>query len=91
MQTNYMSKTTKWSSNTDGSQAYGYTNTVKIENGKGYKLKETLNAKGNVLNRTRRNLNRKEIQTILKGQFLPGLWQNCSRRNTKQRQQKQLD
>ena len=50
---------------------------VSIKNGKGYKLREVLNANGKTNNRTRKNLNAKEIRHIMKGKFLPGLWKGC--------------
>jgi len=50
---------------------------VSINNGKGYKLREILNNHGNVKNRTRKVLSRKEIRHIMSGNFLPGLWDNC--------------
>jgi len=76
----YYSTTTRFvSSPSPGSNVYGSTNTVSIKNGKGYKLKETLDKSGKVMQRTRKNLSKKEIATVVKGKFLPGFWRNCNR------------
>lgn len=63
---------------------------VSIKNGKGYKVREVLNTKGKVQNRTRKVLNSKEIRHIMTGKFVPGLWAGCvqasrkkSRRNSR--------
>jgi len=50
---------------------------VSIKNGKGYKLRSILNAKGKATKVTRKVLNSKEIRHIMNGQFLPGLWKGC--------------
>ena len=72
---NYISTTTKFEST--GNKIQGTTNTVEIKDGKGYKLKEILNAKGKTVKRIRKQLNSKEIDTIAKGLFMPGFWSNC--------------
>lgn len=54
---------------------------VSIKNGKGYKLREVLNANGKPKNRTRKALNKSEIRHIMKGKFLPGLWKGCGGSN----------
>lgn len=51
---------------------------VSIKNGKGYKRNETVTADGKVLNSKRTNLNAAEIQSIVRGAFVPKLWANCS-------------
>ena len=79
MEQQYFSTTTKWSSTSEG-HAHGVRNTVSIANGKGYKLQETLGKQGKAVKRTRKNLQSEEINTILKGKFVPGFWNNCRRR-----------
>ena len=76
----YYSTTTRFvSTPSPGSKIHGSTNTVSIKNGKGYKLKENLDKSGKVIQRTRKNLSKKEIATVVKGKFLPGFWRNCNR------------
>lgn len=70
----YYNSTTKF----EGNGLKGTKNTVEIKDGKGYKLKEILNKKGATVKRIRKNLNSKEINTIMKGTFIPGFWDNCS-------------
>jgi hypothetical protein len=55
----------------------GQRNTVKITRGKAIKKVETLGAKGRVLRSKTRKLKAAEKQAILKGTFVPGLWNNC--------------
>lgn len=50
---------------------------VSINKGKGYKLREILNSNGKTVKRMRKNLSKKEINHIMTGNFLPGLWDNC--------------
>ena len=70
----YFSVTRKVTSKPNSKNSYGCTNTVFIKNGKGYKLKEILGKDGKVINRTKKNLNRKEMNAIVKGEFVPGFW-----------------
>ena len=70
----YFSVTRKVSSKPNNG-SYGSTNTVFIKNGKGYKLKEILGKDGKVLRQTKKNLNRKEMNAIVRGKFVPGIWQ----------------
>jgi hypothetical protein len=50
---------------------------VSINRGKGYKLREILNTKGKTVKRMRKTLSKKEMNHIMTGNFLPGLWDNC--------------
>jgi len=76
----YLSTTTKWNSDDKG---YGERNTVAITNGKGYKLKEKLGKQGKTMKRIRKKLDSNEIHDILRGQFVPGFWNNCARNVTR--------
>ena len=76
----YESVTTNWSSIPKG-KAYGTRNTVTIRNGKGYKVKQALNAQAQVLETQKRMLKPSEIKAITNGTFVPGLWQNCALKN----------
>jgi DNA polymerase II large subunit len=76
MEHQYVSTTTRWSSNSLG-KAQGVRNTVTIANGKGYKLQEILGKQGKTVKRTRKHLQTEEINSILKGKFVPGFWSNC--------------
>jgi len=60
-------------------------NVVRINNGKGFKLHETLNANGKTLRKTRKNLNAKEIHHIMNRRFLPGLWHGVEKRGLQSR------
>ena len=50
---------------------------VSIKNGKGFKLRERIGKNGKVLRKSRKVLTKKETSHIMRGQFLPGLWDNC--------------
>jgi len=68
-----------------GKGAYGTHNVVEIRNGKGFKLQETIDAKGQVLTRKKHALQKKEINHIVNGRFVPGLWTRKNRKNGKGR------
>ena len=70
----YTSETLNWSSDPKTGKPHGSRNIVKIVNGKGQKSKEILNEKGHVTKHHTQTLKRKEIKTIMNGQFVPGLW-----------------
>lgn len=76
----YESVTTNWSSTPKG-KAHGTRNTVTIRNGKGYKIKQALNAQAQVLETQKRSLTPAEIKAITGGTFVPGLWRNCALKN----------
>ena len=76
----YESVTTNWSSTPKG-KAHGTRNTVTIRNGKGYKIKQALNAQAKVLETQKRALKPAEIKAITGGTFVPGLWRNCTLKN----------
>ncbi|NBY39870.1 MAG: hypothetical protein EBQ66_02955 [Flavobacteriia bacterium] len=75
----YESVTTNWSSSSSpkNDKIYGTRNIVTIKNGKGKKVKESLNKEGNVIERNAKTLKKKEIEQIKSGTFVPGLWKNC--------------
>ena len=77
----FYSSTTKWSSSPNDSAIHGQTNIVEIDNGKGYKVKETLNESGDILTSVKKRLQKDEIHSIMNGQFVPGLWRDCSKKN----------
>lgn len=77
----YESVTTNWTSSPKTGKVHGTRNIVSIKNGKGTKTKEALNAKGKVMERKRKTLKNKEINSIVKGQFVPGLWRTCTLKN----------
>lgn len=76
----YESVTTNWSSTPKG-KVHGTRNTVTIRNGKGYKIKQALNAQARVLETQKRALKPAEIKAITDGTFVPGLWRNCALKN----------
>jgi len=88
----YKSETMNWSSkgkSTSGEKgAYGTHNVVEIRNGKGFKLQETIDAKGQVLTRKKHALQKKEIHHIMNGRFVPGLWTRKNRKTRKSRSRK---
>jgi hypothetical protein len=77
----YESVTTNWSSSPKSGKVHGTRNIVRIKNGKGEKTKEALNAAGKVMERRKQTLKKKDIQKIVKGQFVPGLWRGCTLKN----------
>lgn len=72
-----MSQTLNWSSTPKDGNVHGKYNLVEIKNGKGVKTARTLNAKGKTIKKRTRTLKRSEVKDILRGQFVPGLWNNC--------------
>ncbi len=56
----------------------GRRNTVLIRNGQGVKKVERLGPQGQVLETKTRKLTAPEKSQILQGQFVPGLWRNCT-------------
>jgi hypothetical protein len=76
----YKSVTTNWSSDPSESEAaavYGKRTEVVIKNGKGYKINAQLNKRGKTQKQVKKPLSNKEIASIVKGQFIPGFWENC--------------
>ncbi len=71
MHQSYMNVSQTWKN------GQGRRNTVIIRNGHGEKRVEKLGAQGDVLEMQAHPLSPTEIQTILKGRFVPGLWRNC--------------
>lgn len=68
----------QWSSSPKTGKVHGTRNSVTVKNGKGYKIKEALNAQGKVIQRKKQTLKKKEIQNIVRGNFMPGFWKNCA-------------
>jgi hypothetical protein len=77
----YESVTTNWSSSPKSGKVHGTRNIVRIKNGKGVKTKEALNAAGKVIEKRKQTLKKKDIQKIVNGKFVPGLWRNCTLKN----------
>ena len=77
----YESVTTNWSSSPKSGKVHGTRNIVRIKNGKGVKTKEALNAAGKVIEKRNQTLKKKDIQKIVNGKFVPGLWRNCTLKN----------
>jgi hypothetical protein len=73
----YESVTTSWSSTPKNGKVHGQRNTVRIENGKGVKRTEALNAAGSVIETNTKHLKQNEIASIANGTFVPGLWSDC--------------
>ena len=73
----YSSSQTSWSSDPKNGNVYGTRNVVEIKNGKGFKLKESLNKAGKVLESKKKTLKAKEIKQITSGTFVPKLWADC--------------
>jgi hypothetical protein len=73
----YSSSQTNWSSDPKDGKVHGTRNIVEIKNGKGFKLKESLNKAGKVLERKKKTLKAKEIKQISSGSFVPDLWSDC--------------
>ncbi len=84
----YSSSQTKWSSNPKDGKVHGTRNIVEIKNGKGFKLKESLNKAGKVLERKKETLKTKEIKQISSGSFVPDLWSDCKLGNCRQTRRK---
>ena len=84
----YSSSQMQWSSSPEDGKVHGTRNSVTIRNGKGFKVKESLNAKGKILQRKKQTLKKKEIQNILHGDFMPGFWKNCALGNCAVRRNK---
>jgi hypothetical protein len=76
-----------WSSSPKNGKVYGTRNIVEIKNGKGVKVKESLNKAGAVLERKKKTLKSKEIKQITSGTFVPNLWSNCQLASCKTRRQ----
>ena len=73
----YESSTINWSSDPKGGKTHGTRNIVKIKNGKGTKIKQSLNNRGKVIQTKKQKLKKSEIDKIINGQFIPKLWSNC--------------
>lgn len=56
----------------------GRRNIVMIRNGKGIKKVERLGPQGEVLETKVQQLTPPECKEILEGNFVPGLWRNCT-------------
>ncbi len=81
----YSSSQMSWSSSPKNGKVYGTRNIVEIKNGKGVKVKESLNKAGAVLERKKKTLKSKEIEQITSGTFVPNLWSNCQLASCKTR------
>ncbi len=79
----YKNETYKWSSSPKDGKVHGTHNIVTIKDGKGTKVKETLNAKGKTMRRKTVKLSTNEIKNITEGRFMPGFWTNCVLGNTR--------
>ena len=73
----YKSVTTNWSSEPSQSGVYGKRTEVVVKDGKGYKLNAQLNKRGKTNKQVKKNLSKQEIESVVKGQFIPGFWANC--------------
>ncbi len=82
----YSSSQTSWSSTPKNGKVYGTRNIVEIKNGKGFKVKESLNKSGAVLERKKKTLKNNEIKQITSGNFVPNLWSNCQLASCRGRQ-----
>lgn len=74
----YQSVTTNWSSEPSETGVYGKRTEVVIKNGKGYKVNAQLNKQGKTRKQIKKSLSKKEIESVTKGQFIPGFWSNCN-------------
>jgi hypothetical protein len=74
----YNSVTTHWSSEPSQLGIYGKRTEVVVKNGKGYKVNTQLNKRGKTKKQVKKHLSKHEIESVLKGQFIPGFWSNCS-------------
>lgn len=74
----YESVTTNWSSSPKNGKVHGTRNIVTIKNNKGTKTKVSMNKSGKVVEKKTIKLNKKEINNIVNGKFVPGLWNNCT-------------
>jgi hypothetical protein len=81
----YSSSQMSWSSSPKNGKVYGTRNIVEIKNGKGFKVKESLNKSGAVLERKKKTLKTKEIKQITAGNFVPKLWADCQLGSCKRR------
>jgi hypothetical protein len=82
----YHSVATKWSSdaqpiNGGKGAAYGKRTEVVIKNGKGYKLNARLDRRGKTRKQIKTPLSNSEMEAVLKGNFIPGFWSNCTHRD----------
>jgi hypothetical protein len=77
----YKSETYNLGSTPKTGKVYGTHNIVEIKDGKGEKVKEALNASGAVLERKVVKLKPAEMEKILAGRFVGGLWKNCTLKN----------
>lgn len=75
----YKSVTTNWSSESSKSEpgVFGKRTEVVVKDGKGYKLNAKLNKRGKTMKQVKKNLSKQEIESVVKGQFIPGFWANC--------------
>lgn len=74
----YQSVTTNWSSEPSESGVYGKRTEVVVKNGKGYKINAQLNKRGKTKKQVKKTLSKKEIESVTKGQFIPGFRSNCN-------------
>jgi hypothetical protein len=77
----YHSESVQWTSSPKKGKSHGKRNSVTIKNGKGTKKVEVLNAKGALAHGKTVKLSKKEVRNVLKGNFMPGFWQNCATGN----------
>ena len=86
----YSSSQMSWSSDPKDGKVHGTRNTVEIKNGKGFKVKESLNKAGKVLERKKKTLKAKEIKQISSGTFVPNLWSDCRLGSCSKRARRQV-
>lgn len=79
----YYSMTMRYSSeNGKNPEIHGSRNIVSVKNGQGFKQVETLNKNGEIVDSVKHHLSKNELNTVMKGIFVPGFWSNCNRANT---------
>jgi len=81
MSTVYHSETLNWSSDPKQGRTHGTKNIVNIKDGKGVKIAIALDASGKPIQTKKKTLKAAEIKNIVKGSFVPGLWNNCKTAN----------
>ncbi len=84
----YKSETYNYSSTPKEGKVHGTHNVVEIKNDKGTKTKEAINASGKVIERKSVALKKHEMEHILAGRFVGGLWKNCTLKNCANRRNK---
>lgn len=70
----YHSEHTTYTSHPETGTPYGKRTVVNVENGKGVKALETLNSNGKVIKTQKHQLDKKELEAVKIGNYVPGLW-----------------